>query len=433
VCAGLRVLRSQMPTVASFAEEWTSGELLRRYPDHVDPKLPISVEHDKRIFRKYINPVIGPRLLHTITLDDVKLVMAKLPGHLTAGRWQVAQVLHHLFNLACWPAEHIQANPIPKGFLPKPQQERDFDYLRPHEEAQLLACTRVPLKRRMVYALCNRTGLRPAEAAALLRGDLGPHLNVIDLTHHKTVRRKGARLFPMDLDVRAALGWWLLHHAPAANDRDPIFPNFKHRNLASQLRRDLVWAGVLRPSLHQSSVGRRRMRAHDLRATFVTLALAMGRTETWVMDRTGHSSSQLLERYKRAARTAAELELGWLAPMWEAIPECAAAYRELLAAGMRPPRGGAGGKVIPLVARGAGGPSDKITYIFYPAVAPQNPHKFGGPPLDSGPRIPAAYPPRDGSDSPSAPVVISSDPAVVCGPFRAALTTTEFARLRRAA
>ncbi len=60
---------------------------------------------------------------------------------------------------------------------------------------------------------------------------------------------------------------------------------------------------------------------HAHRGTFVTLALAAGRTETWVTDRTGHKSSQMVRNYKRVARTADELELGWLKPMHEVIPE----------------------------------------------------------------------------------------------------------------
>jgi integrase len=31
-----------------------------------------------------------------------------------------------------------------------------------------------------------------------------------------------------------------------------------------------------------------KLRAHDLRGTFVTLGLANGKTETWISDRTGH-------------------------------------------------------------------------------------------------------------------------------------------------
>src|SRR5690606_9487912 len=76
-----------------------------------------------------------------------------------------------------------------------------------------------------------------------------------------------------------------------------------------------------RPVLFQRTAKRAPLRAHDLRATFVTLALASGKTETWVCDRTGHRSSNMLNKYRRAARTAEELGLGWLKPMHEVIPE----------------------------------------------------------------------------------------------------------------
>jgi hypothetical protein len=62
---------------------------------------------------------------------------------------------------------------------------------------------------------------------------------------------------------------------------------------------------------------------HDLRATFITLALATGRTEAWIADRTGHRSSQMINRYRRPARTVADLGLGWLAQMCDAVPELA--------------------------------------------------------------------------------------------------------------
>ena len=62
-----------------------------------------------------------------------------------------------------------------------------------------------------------------------------------------------------------------------------------------------------------------RIRVHDLRGTFVTLSLANGRTEAWVADRTGHRSSVMINRYRRAARTATEPGLGLLAPLNEAM------------------------------------------------------------------------------------------------------------------
>src|SRR5690606_7334475 len=45
------------------------------------------------------------------------------------------------------------------------------------------------------------------------------------------------------------------------------------------------------------------------------------RTETWVADRTGHKSSQMINRYRRAARSASELGLGELSPMVDSVPE----------------------------------------------------------------------------------------------------------------
>ena len=76
-----------------------------------------------------------------------------------------------------------------------------------------------------------------------------------------------------------------------------------------------------RPELFTTTQERRRIRVHDLRGTFVTLSLASGRSKSWISDRTGHRSSQMIARYKRNARTFTELELGELAPLSEALPE----------------------------------------------------------------------------------------------------------------
>lgn len=72
----------------------------------------------------------------------------------------------------------------------------------------------------------------------------------------------------------------------------------------------------------------RPIRVHDLRATFVTVSLATGRTETWVADRTGHTSSVMINRYRRAARSLAEMGIGTLRPMHTAIPELSVIARE---------------------------------------------------------------------------------------------------------
>ena len=53
----------------------------------------------------------------------------------------------------------------------------------------------------------------------------------------------------------------------------------------------------------------------------IVSTLANGKTETWVSDRTGHTSSAMIQRYKRKVRMLGELKLGKLTPLNEAIPE----------------------------------------------------------------------------------------------------------------
>jgi predicted Zn-dependent protease len=82
---------------------------------------------------------------------------------------------------------------------------------------------------------------------------------------------------------------------------------------------------VTRPELFERSAARRPIRVHDLRATFVTVALAAGRSEAWVTARTGHRSSGQVANYRRTAATFAELSTGWFVHLAAAIPELAAA------------------------------------------------------------------------------------------------------------
>jgi hypothetical protein len=89
-------------------------------------------------------------------------------------------------------------------------------------------------------------------------------------------------------------------------------------DLAEQLQRDLGRVGIARPQLFERSKVRQPLRAHDLRATLVTISLATGKSDRWIMDRTGHRSIDMLNRYRRKGRT---WNLGALGPMCYLIPE----------------------------------------------------------------------------------------------------------------
>jgi hypothetical protein len=154
--------------------------------------------------------------------------------------------------------------------------------------------------------------------------DLDLDRGVIRLDENKTDDPRAWALHP---DVTTALKRWKDEFCSNTEDDDYVFNQDGCRlyvdQLAATLRADLKIAGVKREALFEKSDARRPLRVHDLRATFVTVSLANGKTETWVADRTGHKSSEMINRYRRAARTWGELSLGVLAPLDQAIPELA--------------------------------------------------------------------------------------------------------------
>jgi hypothetical protein len=156
-----------------------------------------------------------------------------------------------------------------------------------------------------------------SEALGLTFRDVDLERGAVSLDKNKTDEPRTWALGP---DVAEALRRW--REARSAEPAALLFPVASAESsdkLAEVLRAHLVTAKVERAELHHAGTNRRPLRVHDLRGTFVTLSLANGRTETWVADRTGHKSSQMINRYRRQARTASELGLGGLAPMGDAI------------------------------------------------------------------------------------------------------------------
>jgi integrase len=322
VCSGTVETLTKIPTFADFAKQWTDGELEQQFPDHASRK---DHEADERYLRLYVNPHVGHVPLDQFTFDDAELVMANVPeGKSASTRRHIAQVVRRVLVLAVYPARHLEESPIPRGWLPKVRQTRAFTHLYPDEDAALLACRTVPLVRRLFFGVLAREGMRRDELGGLRWRDLDVTRGHVALDENKT---DDPRSWALEPSVARALRGWKEGHHPKAAPEDLVFgaPENGTRlytlHLADELRRDLRRAGVTRPALFERSNARRPIRVHDLRATFVTVSLANGKTETWVADRTGHRSSVMINHYRRAARTWAELGLGTLSPLDEALPE----------------------------------------------------------------------------------------------------------------
>lgn len=298
-------------TFADFASRWTRGDLTREYPDYVAPK---DARSDIGILKLYVNPVVGHIPLVSFEQDHANSVMRLLPSSVgKARRRHVAQVIHRVLRLAAFPAKIIKVSPLPEGWLPKLGKGKALTYLFPDEDAKLLASRAVQIDYRVFYGLLDREGFRETEALDLAWSDLDLKRGAVVLDENKS---DVPRSWALDDAVVRTLTWWK-KRAP----KDGPFKRINRSHIATRLRADLELAGVDRVQLFETTKARRQIRIHDLRATFVTLSLAAGKSESWVQDRTGHTSTLMIARYRRASRTVAELGLGSLAPLDEAIPE----------------------------------------------------------------------------------------------------------------
>lgn len=320
---------AKVPAYRNVGAEWTSGRLHKLHPDHVKAK--DSDLDAQRLAHMYEVVVtggvkLGDKPVNKVTLDDAEIVMRNLPASVKrpATRRAYAHIMHRVLGLAVWPMRLLAVNPLPIKFAPKSGKVPRFPYLYPTEDRQFMACTTVPLAYRVVFGFLAREGCRAGEATAFKVRDFDLRLGVVDLKRNKT---DDARSWALDPGVTLALRAWV--KLRGAQPDDFMFVDdgggilTETHKLAERLRAWLWKAEVRRAELHNDSANSRKLRVHDLRATFATLALGIDKSERWVKDRTGWTSSTMLEKYRRAARSAAELNLGWLAPLDQAIPELA--------------------------------------------------------------------------------------------------------------
>jgi len=297
-------------TVKELGEAWTNGTLAKEYPDQI--RVRRSADDDISRLTQHVYPVLGAVRVRDVKLADLERVMASLEGKRPSQRKlsaltrrNVALTLNRLLAIAVYPLKLIASNPVPRGFVPKGGARRALAYLYPDEDARLLACDSIPIRERLFWGFLAREGCRVSEALGLRWEDFDLERGAVRLDKNKTDDPRAWALSP---GVAVALAPFqgepgeLVFEPPA----DPL-------SMAELLRSRLDEAGITRTELFKATPERMALRAHDLRGSFVTIAFANGRSEAWVSDRTGHRSSQMLSRYKRQARTAAELNLGdWL-------------------------------------------------------------------------------------------------------------------------
>jgi integrase len=317
--------QSACPSFGSIVERWGNGELHRKFPAFVRKR------HNAKAalanLRLYVLPVIGDRPVDAITLDDCDAIANSL-GHLRQGsRRQVLAPLKTLLDYCVRPLGLIERSPLPPKWLPKNGKPRTLQWLYPSEDAKLMACTAVPLWQRMLFGYLIREGGREAEP-------LCTTIDMFDFVEGRNTCRLSASLIKTKVakfwqlqpgTARALQRWFKRRHARSSdlafvNDRYSRI-DADHTSLPELLRDACRLAGIDRPELYTTTADSRQLCVHDLRRSFVTVMLALGRSERWISQRTGHLSSTELRGYEKAAASFAELNVGDFLPLDEAIPE----------------------------------------------------------------------------------------------------------------
>lgn len=304
-------------TWGELADAWTSGDLARLYPragygkeTHEDdiPKV--------ELFR----PAIGDVALCAFGDHHYWAALRLLPTDRSDATFRHhAQVIRRVLKIAIelglidkWPlGPNCKLPKIDKGKTPI------YTFVYPAEDARLMGCTEVAFEYRALWGFIMREGLRISEAHRIRWEHIDRSFDrgILRVPETKTGR---ALEFVFEPGTLAALDE-LRRRMP--NEAGPFtwLTESALDRVAERVRKHLVVAGCDRQTLLFSSGRQRRLREHDLRATFVTLAKLNGRDDGYVSSKTGHESSKMIQRYNHAKAMLEQLGLPPLAPLDAAL------------------------------------------------------------------------------------------------------------------
>lgn len=271
-------------------------------------------------WRLHVSPVIGSKLIGDVTPDDLRDLVQALDekvsdsgvrfGATTAKAcWALVS---KMFSDACSSKTKelrlLKVNPATNVAPPDAPEEMEKQWLFPVELRQLLACERVPLVRRRLYACATYFCARASEVLALLwRSGVDLEHNMVRIhrawdseleTFQEFTKTGDSRHFAIEPILRPVL------RAMAAEGAGQglVFPTLD--KLAETLRADLLAAGVDRPALHIRKRGALLMRFHDLRATGITYMAMRGDSDSAIRERAGHSDFETTLLYIRRGHQA---------------------------------------------------------------------------------------------------------------------------------
>lgn len=289
-------------------------------PTRVDQK---TFKDQKAMWKMHVFPSLGARDVRVFDSDDLRRLVLDLDRKSADGEisWKHAVNVWGLVTKFCGDlcrskdsAVRIRKdNPARDVAGPDRGRVKTKQWLYPKELDQLLACQKVPVERRRLYALHVYLFCRVGEVLpmtfdhsidlehGMVTIDRKQSLRTGEVDHFTKADKKNSEarsfaiepiLLPMLRAMRRELG-------PSA----PFFKECKHG--AKKLRDDLVRAGVTRQALlEENDPNSMALRMHDLRATGITYMAIRGDSDHDVRERAGHSDMQTTLMYLRRGKRA---------------------------------------------------------------------------------------------------------------------------------
>jgi integrase len=303
-------------TANAWLERWTADRRARGV---------VTADETPGRWKKWIGPILGHLPMRTIGREDVERVVERLDEAARAGEirpktaidtWAIVKAAFRDAKDAKNRALRVRHdNPTEDVRSPDGGVERSKPWLYPCELSALMACPRVPVRWRRLFAITTYLYLRAGEVAALAVDDVDLIGGVVLV--HRAARRIGRRgamdpnkptkptktmithRVPIEVNLRPLLAAMIAE--ALAEGRAQLLKMPHVRDLCDQLRRYLPWAGVTRAELFADDETRAPLTFHDLRATGLTWRAVRGDDALKIQRAVGHKSLATTQKYIRDA------------------------------------------------------------------------------------------------------------------------------------
>jgi integrase len=289
------------------------------------------VDGDRARLACHVLPMIGAVSIADVSRDDLRRLVSALDTKASAGFYRTADgrrfsfsrktagnvwsIVRALFRDAA-SAKRVDLrvrDDNPADGVPGPDAgaRKVKVYLWPSEFSALVACERVPLAWRRMFAITTYLYARAGEVNALRwedvdleRGIVHVHASVDRTTgDRKTTKTGEARRLPIERELLPLLRT-MHEESGGVGAVAPV--RATDRKLSRQLRRCLTLAEISRADLFASDATRKQITFHDLRATGITWCAVRGDEPLKIKQRAGHRSFSTTEGYIREAENLRE-------------------------------------------------------------------------------------------------------------------------------